>query len=237
MTLGLAFILILLVAAAIGGISYVRAARLREGGRLHSLPAYHAAHAVLWILAPALLVLAAWTPLQNRLVDEAVLATPEGQALPDFAMQRDTILAEARQIANREIEAGFNPESTAIAPLIKEAEDRYSSIGGVAAILFALGAAGLLFVRKRDRQFRARTSVEKWMTGLLIAASMIAIFTTLGIVLSLLFESLRFFALVPPSEFLFGLTWSPQVAIRADQAGSSGAFGSMKPVMMSTRRP
>ena len=101
MTLGLAFILILLVAAAIGGISYVRAARLREGGRLHSLPAYHAAHAVLWILAPALLVLAAWTPLQNRLVDEAVLATPEGQALPDFAMQRDTILANETDFTAR----------------------------------------------------------------------------------------------------------------------------------------
>jgi phosphate transport system permease protein len=227
-TLGFAFVLILLIAAAIGRISYVRAGRLRTGGRLHSLPAYHAAHAVIWILAPALLVLAAWAPMQSRLVDQAVLASPEGQALPDFEMQRDTILAEARQIANREIEAGFNPESTALAPRVKEAQSRYASIGGIAAILFALGAAGgLLFLRKRDREFRARTSVERWMKGLLIAASMIAIFTTLGIVLSLLFESLRFFQLVPVSDFLFGLTWSPQVAIRADQAGSSGAFGSI----------
>ena len=117
MTLGIAFILILLVAVATGGVSYARAARLRTDGRLHSLPAYHATHAVLWILAPALLVLAAWVPMQTRLVDQAVLATPEGQALPDIEMQRDTILAEARQIANREIEAGFNPESTAILQL------------------------------------------------------------------------------------------------------------------------
>ena len=65
------------------------------------------------------------------------------------------------------------------------------------------------------------------MRALLIAASLIAIFTTLGIVLSLLFESLRFFELVSPSEFLFGLSWSPQTALRADQAGSSGAFGSI----------
>jgi phosphate transport system permease protein len=227
MTLGLAFIVILLVAAAIGGISYVRAARLRADGRLHSLPAYHGTHAVLWILAPALLVLAAWAPMQTRLVDQAVLATPEGRALPDFEMQRDTILAEARQIANREIEAGFNPESTALAPRMKEAEGHYASIGGIAAILFAFGAGGLLFLRKRSREFRARTSVERWMNGLLIAASMIAVFTTLGIVLSLLFESLRFFQMVSPTEFLFGLTWSPQTAIRADQAGSSGAFGSI----------
>ncbi len=65
------------------------------------------------------------------------------------------------------------------------------------------------------------------MMGLLIAASLIAILTTLGILLSLMFESLRFFSLVPPGDFLFGTQWSPQTAIRADQAGSSGAFGSI----------
>ena len=227
MTLGIAFIGVLLIALAVGGIAFRGAARLREGGRLHSLPIYHAVHAAIWVLAPALLLLAAWAPMQTRLVNQAVLSTPEGQALPDFQMQRDTILAEARQIAHREIEAGFNPESTALAPRVLEAEQTYSGIGGIAAILIAFGAGGLLVLRKRDREFRARTSVERWMQGLLIAASMIAIFTTLGIVLSLLFESVRFFQLVPASEFLFGLTWSPQMAIRADQAGSSGAFGSI----------
>ena len=227
MTLGIALIVILLIASAVGGVAYVRAGNLRSGGRLHSLPSYHAAHAFLWALAPALLVLAAWSPMQTRLVDQAVLATPEGQALPDFEMQRDTILSEARQIANREIEAGFNPESTALAPRIAEAQGRYGAIGGIAAILIALGSAGVLLLRKRDREFRARTSVERWMNGLLLVASMIAIFTTLGIVLSLLFETLRFFEKVPPTEFLFGLSWSPQTAIRADQVGSSGAFGSI----------
>jgi phosphate transport system permease protein len=179
------------------------------------------------VLAPALLVLAAWTPMQTRLVNSAVLATAEGKALPDFEMQRDAILDEARQIAHGEIATGFNPESTTIAPRIGEAEGRYAAMGGAAAILIALGSAGFLMLRKRDRRFRARTAVEKWMSGLLLLASLIAIFTTLGIVLSLLFESLRFFRLVPPTEFLFGLSWSPQTAIRADQAGSSGAFGSI----------
>jgi len=63
--------------------------------------------------------------------------------------------------------------------------------------------------------------------AVLIAASMIAILTTLGIVLSLMFESLRFFQLVPVADFIFGTQWSPQTAMRADQAGSSGAFGSI----------
>jgi len=46
-------------------------------------------------------------------------------------------------------------------------------------------------------------------------------------VLSVLFEAMRFFRAVPVTEFLFGLEWSPQTAIRADQIGSSGAFGAV----------
>jgi phosphate transport system permease protein len=226
-TLTIAFLAILLIAAAVGGTAYIRAKRLRAGGRLHSLPIYHAVHSAIWILAPALLLLAAWAPVQTRLVDQAVLESPEGQALPDFDMQRHAILGEARQIAHREIEAGFNPESTALAPRMKEAESRYGGLGPFAAVLAAIGAAGYLVLRRRNREFRARTSVERWMATLLVAASLIAILTTLGIVLSLMFESLRFFQQVPPADFLFGLSWSPQTAIRADQAGSSGAFGSI----------
>ena len=38
---------------------------------------------------------------------------------------------------------------------------------------------------------------------------------------------MRFFQQVPLLDFLFGLSWSPQTAIRADQVGSSGAFGAV----------
>jgi phosphate transport system permease protein len=82
-------------------------------------------------------------------------------------------------------------------------------------------------MRRIRIDFRARTGVERWLMGLLLAASLLAILTTLGIVLSVLFESLRFFQMVSPIEFLFGTSWSPQTALRADQAGSSGAFGSV----------
>jgi phosphate transport system permease protein len=63
--------------------------------------------------------------------------------------------------------------------------------------------------------------------GLLLACACVAIFTTLGILLSVLFESFRFFQAVPASEFMFGTEWSPQMAIRSDQVGSSGSFGAI----------
>ena len=64
-------------------------------------------------------------------------------------------------------------------------------------------------------------------------ASTFAILVTLGIVLSLVFEAARFFDEVPFTEFLFGLHWSPQTALRADQVGSSGSFGAV-PVFVGT---
>ena len=72
-----------------------------------------------------------------------------------------------------------------------------------------------------------RHIVEAAIRFILIASSTVAILVTLGIVLSLLFEALRFFREVSPFDFLFGLTWSPQTALRADQVGASGAFGAV----------
>ena len=226
MSLFIALVAILLLAALVGWLGFSRARRLRTAGRMHSLPFYHGAHSALWAAIPALLFLALWAPVQTRLVDQTVLESPQGKALPDFAMQRDAIIAEAREMASGRAGTGFNPESAGIAPVIRSAEAQYALIGGGIAILIAAAMAGLA-LRRSKPQFRARTGVERWMTVLLIAASLIAILTTLGIFLSLMFESLRFFGLYPVADFVFGLEWSPQTAIRADQAGSSGAFGSI----------
>jgi phosphate transport system permease protein len=105
---------------------------------------------------------------------------------------------------------------------------------GLALGVLGLAAAGLLWGRSRIRpDFPARRRVERALRIAMLACSAIAVLTTLGIVLSLVFEAGRFFARVPLLEFLFGTQWSPQLAIRADQVGSSGAFGAL-PVFAGT---
>ena len=102
------------------------------------------------------------------------------------------------------------------------------SSAALAVLVLSLAIAGAAYALRGIRaDLRARNRVEAVIRAFLIASSTIAIFTTLGIVLSVLFESIRFFQQVPVSEFLFGLKWSPQVAIRADQVGGSGAFGAV----------
>jgi len=116
--------------------------------------------------------------------------------------------------------------------LIKGSGTGFNAIWLAATILTGL-AAIILTGRKVSGQFRARTYVERFIKGLLILLSVIAVLTTLGIIASLLFESLRFFKEVPFMDFLFGLQWSPQTALRADQVGQSGSFGAI-PVFAGT---
>lgn len=72
-----------------------------------------------------------------------------------------------------------------------------------------------------------RSLWERPLYFLLVLSSLIAVATTAGIILSLIFESIRFFNMVPITEFLFGLEWHPQTAMRSDQVGSSGSFGAV----------
>jgi phosphate transport system permease protein len=74
---------------------------------------------------------------------------------------------------------------------------------------------------------------ERLIMILLISASTVAVLTTIGIVLSLVVETVRFLQIVPFTDFVFGLHWSPQTAIRTDQVGASGGFGAV-PLLVGT---
>ena len=69
--------------------------------------------------------------------------------------------------------------------------------------------------------------IDKSIIGLLGIAAGVAILVTIGIILSLLSETLNFFEKVSIFEFLFGLNWSPQTAIRSDQVAAQGSFGAI----------
>lgn len=80
---------------------------------------------------------------------------------------------------------------------------------------------GTLNITRSDRP----RILDKIIVGTMAAAAGVAILVTLGIVLSLVFETMIFLQKVPLTNFLFGLEWSPQTAIRADQVGAEGSFG------------
>ncbi|HEY0412604.1 MAG TPA: phosphate ABC transporter permease subunit PstC [Allosphingosinicella sp.] len=194
--------------------------------RPHSVKAYHGWFVALWAAVPALLFFFLWQLIEPALVTDAVLRSPAAAGLPAGAMDRAAVLEEARGLATGDVAAAFNPLSNGLAPAFRAAIGRYALLGAAVTLLLALLGGAWAFLRLKP-DLRARTKVERLVMAVLVLASSVAILTTAGIVLSLLFEALRFFSKISPAEFLFGLQWSPQTAIRADQIGSSGAFGSI----------
>lgn len=220
---GLAFT-ILFVALIAGYLVNLYAARqIRAAGRrLHSLPGYHGLYAALVIGLPGLVLALLWLLLQGPVIDRMTIAgLPEG-VLDGGGVQ--LVLAEIKSIARGQIFGA--PEEWKLA-----AAERHNRLTADARIGLVLAVAGLsllmlLLARARvSAAFRARHGAERILLGLMIFCSTVAIFTTGGIVLSLFFESSRFFTKVPIQEFLFGLRWEPQIAIRADQVAGEGAFG------------
>jgi len=201
-----------------------RAARFASNGpeRRHSLPGQHGLYVATWTLVPAVLFLVGWSILSPQLVTQEVLRQPAAMALPDFGFERAAALAEARVLANDPSRGAFNPVAEQLAPAMRDAERFYGWIGAGAAIALAFAGGAFAFTRVKPA-FRARNRVERSVMILLLIASLIAILTTLGIFLSLLWESLRFFSIVSPIDFLFGTHWSPQVISPSDPGASLGA--------------
>jgi phosphate transport system permease protein len=223
-------ILVALSAAAfLGGRALAR--RRAIGAKPHSRPGQHGAYALIWVAAPALLVLILASvfaaPLQRQLT---AAGTPDAvAALEPF--RRDAFFADAHRVGRGEPamqiwERPLAEELPVEARRMVRIERTLSWGGGVAAILAAI-LGGLFALTQIKPQTRARNRVEGWIYGALFVCSAIAVLTTLGIIASLAFDSFRFFQKVPVLDFLFGTQWSPQIAIRADQVGSSGAFGAV----------
>jgi phosphate transport system permease protein len=195
--------------------------------KLHSLPGYYGYYVAIWTLLPALALMLVWIMAEPQVIVALII-----KSLP--AAQRDMSPGELNLLVNNiQNLASGDVVAGEVDAVLRNAADRYleytsTSRWLLAALSIGLALLGGLLARRRiNKQFRARNSVEQVVGVLLIAASSVAILTTIGIVLSVLFEAIRFFREIPVWDFLFGLTWSPQTAIRADQVGSSGSFGAV----------
>ena len=200
---------------------------------MHSKPVYYGALTGLWCGIPALIIMGIWLSVGPNVVMGLVVEglPPEIRDLPEDRL--NLVVNDIHNLVSGNIISGEK------SPVLMAAADHYrrlTSIGHGALTVAALAAgilAMLLVQRKISPRLRARNQVERLIQWFLIGCSSIAIFTTIGIVLSVLFEAIRFFRIIPITDFLFGLDWSPQMAIRADQVGSSGAFGAV-PVFLGT---
>ncbi|MBA3324068.1 MAG: phosphate ABC transporter permease subunit PstC [Rhodobacteraceae bacterium] len=206
---------------------------VESGPSIHSLPGYHGAFVAIWVGVPALVLVLLWLLFQNTVIDGLLIASlPDAMTDPASPAQINLYLSEIRNVSSGRIFAEPSPEIAAAADRLV----RWSSLARIAMFVVALALMAVTFFFARARlapRFRARNGVERILSIFMIGCSIIAIMTTIGIIVSLVWEAWAFFALVPPAEFFFGLRWEPQIAIRADQVAGAGAFGAV-PVFLGT---
>lgn len=199
--------------------------------RLKALPKHYGLLTAIWTGFPALLLLIAWIILQPIYLDNYIT----------------TYLSQTNHVVSAlDLQSQINMLHLALRdsididdPLLQKALNEYrlvqkNSQHFLTGIIGILMLSGIIYgLSKKLMQKNARVSIEMLIKALLFLCSALAIVTTLGIVLSVLFESLRFFEAVSFFDFIFGTNWSPQTSIRDDQVGSSGSFGAI-PLFMGT---
>ena len=199
-------------------------------GSLAALPVHYGTYVALWCGLPALALFAAWSIASPWIADGVIANALPAEIQQEQAGRIELVLGEVRRAA-----ASGVLRDEALRPAV----DAYTGFRQtslvlkiLAVLVVALGGLSWAY-RRVAPTLKARDASERIVHYMIMAASTIAILTTVGIVLSLLFETVRFFGQVSLGEFLFGLQWSPQTALRADQVGSSGAFGAV-PVFAGT---
>ncbi len=223
-------ILVLIALMAMFAFAFMRQKSVAVVGgateALHSLPRYHGYFAALLVLLPGLLVLVLWLATGKMIVENLIVSGLPDELAAVYADRIDLLINRIRLVA----ENGTGVESD---ESILAAAARFNQLyaRGIIATLvfsFAVGAIGFVHASSKvEPDFRARNSFERILNGVLATSSFLAIAITLGIVASLIFESIRFFQQVPIEDFLFGLKWSPQTALRADQVAAEGSFGAV----------
>ena len=188
------------------------------GARLHSLPHYYGLFAGLVAALPALALLVILAIGDDIIFNRLALDFVPDEVKAGDNYKEVIVIAQIYNVVNG-INFGEQPEWVNAAAAAWHGWEATSTTLKTVTVLALSLIGGMLAYRMVNPDFRSRNAVERIVMTILAASSAIAILTTIGIVFSVIFESMRFFALVPVSEFLFGTTWNPQFE-GAERAGS-----------------
>jgi phosphate transport system permease protein len=227
-TLLITLIALLLFSFFIGSKRSIAVSSVRKGRRnLHSRPNYYGFMVAIWAGLPAILILILWSAFNSSIVTSLTISgLPESMQ----AQSKDELGLFINEIKNLSSSGNIESETDLVK---REAALHYQKLEEISTlakttIVFVIALLGMLFGRSLVKpETRARNMVETVVRWAMIMCASIAILSTVGIVMSVLFESIRFFSAVPPADFLFGTHWSPQTSMRSDQVGSSGSFGAI----------
>lgn len=229
---------ILLVVALISFLIGRTRARTIAGydlSSLHSRPVYHGGSLAILSVVPAFLFIIVWSVASGKYIERSVLGSFSQVLADKGTAQIQAFMRDVETLASRTAEdtsgviLGTQDELREQAQAAAElfSAQTYTSNIILLIIVCAMVVSGFVYGFRQIRpQKRNRHFVERFITIVLVGCSAIAILTTIGIVFSLIFESIRFFQKVPFFDFLFGYHWSPQSAFEAAGGNDASADNS-----------
>lgn len=254
MSTSMLFLIVLALGIVGWFLGQARARSSVEGktSKLHSRPGYYGAYVLLWTTLPALLLIILWsafspavtTSLVTASLPENIRSGPEQQLTLTMSTVR-LIEKGLEALTPEELQKTIDPSTDVKALLLSkgvplavtpephavEAARYQLTLKNSSQLLITVSALGLailclLFGLFRiSPKLRSRNAVESVALAGLLGCSMVAILTTLGIVLSMLFESIHFFSIVPIQDFLFGTIWDPRFSAAGSSGSAGGEFG------------
>ncbi|MDA7472588.1 phosphate ABC transporter permease subunit PstC [Candidatus Pelagibacter ubique] len=216
------------------GRSRIRKITSTQSIKINALPNYYGYYLALWCALPALIILLFWSIFEPAIIKYLISQTLIQNDLNYSSDQLNLLYQKIRSL----YEGNFSGTLTEEIKIGVKNYEKLQTIAQNSKIVLLLStfiAAISYGIFRISKNNKARHDVEKILTGLLFVCSLVAILTTMGIIFSLLFESLKFFSAINIFDFLFGMNWSPQRAFVSDASAITaleyenlkGAFGSV----------
>ena len=183
--------------------------------RLTALPQFYGYYLAIWCAIPAFIIFSLWAIFEPTIVKLLILSDYLNQGYLDDELN---LIYEKTKALSR---GQFTGEIT---PFIKASAEKYLSLRSIAQsskVVIVLSAiiASVAYAYKRiSSNSRTREPVEKFLNAVLFTASLAAILTTVGIVFSLIFQTIDFFKVIPLFDFVFGTHWYPAKAFVRDSS-------------------
>ena len=183
--------------------------------RLTALPQFYGYYLAIWCAIPAFIIFSLWAIFEPTIVKLLILSDYSNQGYLDDELN---LIYEKTKALSR---GQFTGEIT---PFIEASAEKYLSLRSIAQsskVVIVLSAiiASVAYAYKRiSSNSRTREPVEKFLNAVLFTASLAAILTTVGIVFSLIFQTIDFFKVIPLFDFVFGTHWYPAKAFVRDSS-------------------
>jgi phosphate transport system permease protein len=181
--------------------------------RLTALPKFYGYYLAIWCAIPAFIIFSLWAVFEPSIDKFLILSDYSNQGYLDDEL--NLIYEKTKSLARGQ----FTGEIT---PFIERSAEKYLNFRSIAqnskiVIVLSIIIASVFYAYNRlSGNSRTREPVEKFLNAVLFAASLAAILTTLGIIFSLIFQTIDFFKVIPLLDFLFGTHWYPAKAFVRD---------------------